>query len=447
MPVLCPIAEYEGECAAFAPGEDCNANDQCQTTAGFCVPKSVPGCISLTDTDLELTDNQLTDSPQVCNRYVTGMIFNRGQGDGVTDRQGDPKCIKGCEGSKYWKNPAYMWGGGVSYDGSWNNNGLQMGPKYLEAAPTAEYPSGWGGEGKLPESLGVPYTLSMGDMTPPCNVSGGGPGGLAGPGCVLTAPDPRFGRDEWSYTCGCPYLGGTGQFRTDADKPCMDHELDQESLFARDVCESCHILDGECVLGSPEQDTKSEILGCIPSATQDCSVVRTVKPTQCPSFCKTMSDKWSISTKCAEQLGSGNWKPNPLAKKTRSMVDPPVASYIPAPKDPQAANQMELKVEIPDQCRNCAQTPMREGPRDYPVFSTCTVGGTVVDSNNKASVTCPSTCPQCMTGYFGEPLEAHYDPNQQIFKDYGVIYTPAMIEPRKIVPPEPSIKSELGVKE
>ena len=96
------------------------------------------------------------------------------------------------------------------FTGSWYNNDLEVGPKYLEEAPSAKKPNGWGGpsgspwfgSGKLPKSLGIPYTESRGKYSPPCNLSGGDVGAftsttsgevLAGPGCKLTSPQPRFG--------------------------------------------------------------------------------------------------------------------------------------------------------------------------------------------------------------------------------------------------------------
>jgi len=135
--------EYGGSCPKICPirGEDarggcpnvdwvadsvmakstCEAGGSCQFIGNqvfdrmgpnYCVPKSQPGCLSLTEQDYLKSDKYLTDSPQACDRLGKGCIFHRGTDDPQIGRSGNPTCLRGCLGSKYWGNPAYLWGGG-----------------------------------------------------------------------------------------------------------------------------------------------------------------------------------------------------------------------------------------------------------------------------------------------------------------------------------------------
>lgn len=492
-PTFCPIKSVVSNCPDVSWTEDktvakntCEANPSChfignqvfdRSGPNYCVPREQKGCITLTEADLTKSDKELTDSPAFCNRLEKGCIFNRGNGDGLTTRKGEPDCLRGCLGSKYWKNPKYMWGGGDTtqdpFKGSWFNNDLEVGPKYLEAAPSMKKPKGWGGpsgspwfgNGKLPKSLGIPYTESRGKYSPPCNLSEGDVGvftsttsgeTLAGPGCRLTPPQPRFGLNEWSYTCGCPYLGGSGEFKTDAWEPCAEWELDQENLLKRDVCKGCHISDdktskmyGHCVLGKKTQDTESERLGCVPDTTGNdtkCRIKRTIEPTECPAFCSNDTNDpyaWRKDTQCSSQLSHGCWKPNPEFRRIISLKgveeNKQATPYIPG----RGMSRKVCKYNLDDDlCKNCAQTSMKSGGSSsrYPNYSLCVVGGnesgsifneTGYGDYLQRKLTCPATCGQCMSGFFGEPLDAHYNrdeaQNPSSVFNKGIIYTPAII--------------------
>jgi hypothetical protein len=488
-PKFCPVKGVVSNCPNVAWTTDntiarntCEADTTCTFIANsvldrsgpnYCIPKVQKGCITLTEADLAKSDKELTDNASYCNRYNKGCIFNRGNGDNLTTRKGEPTCLRGCLGSKYWKNPKYMWGGGDTtsdpFTGAWYNNDLEVGPKYLEESPSAANPNGWGGpsgtpwfgNGKLPKSLGIPLTESQGKYEPPCNISGGDVGVftsstsgelLAGPGCKLTSPQPRFGLQDWSYTCGCPYLGGTGEFKPDAWEPCADWELDQEKISKRDVCTGCHILDdpeskmnGTCVLGNRTKDTESELLGCVsdPSNKSKCRINRIIEPTSCPAFCSNDTNDpygWRKNTQCSAQLTHGCWKPNPafrnIITKAASLLNQQSKPYVKLNSDNKSCKTLNTDYL----CRNCAQTSMksRGSGTKYPVSSSCVVGGNDSDlsltdtgySDYLArSLTCPSTCNQCMSGFFGEPLDAQYNIKEasdtsSVFRR-GIIYTPS----------------------
>lgn len=491
-PQFCPIKGVRSNCPDVSWTSDttvarqtCEANTSCQffgnqifdrSGPNYCVPKEQKGCITLTESDLVKTDKQLTDGEQYCDRLNRGCIFDRGNGDGITTRKGEPKCLRGCLGSKYWRNPKYMWGGGDTtqdpFTGSWYNNDLEMGPKYLEASPSQRKPQGWGGpsgkpwfgNGRLPKSLGVPYTETKGKYSPPCNLSEGDVGvftsaktgeNLAGPGCRLTPPMPRYGINDWTYTCSCPYLGGSGEFKTDAWEPCADWELDQENISSRDVCEGCHIsgdktskMFGKCVLGNKKQDTESELLGCVPDINNPtkCRIKRVVEPTECPAFCSNdINDPygWKKNTQCSQQLAHGCWRPNPAFRKiiNKEKVD---NQQQPKPYIMGNSKHEACKLKNTDYlCRNCAQTSIKSGGSGtkYPNYSYCVVGGNESGSAFKETgyggylmrrLQCPPTCNQCMSGFFGEPLDSHYDKDEannysSVFKN-GIIYTPSVIK-------------------
>lgn len=477
-PTICPIKNNRGKCPNVDWVSDtvvaratCEKNTECQFIGNqvldrngpnYCVPKSQEGCITLKESDLIKSDKILTDSEMYCDRLNKGCVFNRGNGDGTTSRQGNPACLRGCLGTKYWKNPNYMWGGGGTsqsgFEGAWFNSDLELGPKYLEAAPSDNKPRGWGGKGKLPKSLGIPYTESRGKYTPPCNLEEGDIGvfttkttgeDLAGPGCKLTPPQPRFGLQDWSYTCRCPYLGEGGEFKSDAWTPCNDWELDQENVQKRDVCEGCYIQNnpkvpmyGHCVLGEQTEDTESKLLGCVPdpSNPSKCRLKRTVNPTSCPAFCSNDvndTSAWKKSTQCSSSLAKGCWKPNPAfskiiteEQKKKGKQAPP---YI-------KGNAKDCKIKNTDYlCRNCAQTSVKSigsGTR-YPNRSYCVVGGsesagalsdTGYGDYLARKLSCPPTCKQCSTGFFGEPMQPIYNleqaqnPSSAFSK--GIIFVP-----------------------
>lgn len=488
-PTLCPIKNNRGTCPNVDWVSDktvakntCEKDPACQFISNavinrngpnYCVPKSQPGCIMLTEADLAKTDEFLTDSPDFCDRLGKGCIFNRGTGDGLTGRSGNPTCLRGCLGSKYWKNPNYMWGGGGTlqepYKGSWFNSDLQLGPTYLEAAPSQKNPKGWGGpmgspwfgHGKLPKSLGVPYTESKGKYTPPCNLEEGDIGvfttqatgeSLAGPGCRLTPPQPRFGLQDWSYTCRCPYLGGGGEFKSDAWTPCADWELDQEKVSKRDVCEGCYIqpdkskaLYGHCVLGSETPDTESKLLGCIPDPNnpEKCRVKRTIYPTECPAFCsENPLDplKWRKNTQCADSLAKGCWKVNPSYNKVISKEQRDLGEQASPYMKGDKYDNNYCKVKNTDYlCRNCSQTSVKSigSGTLYPNRSYCVVGGsentgalsqTSYGDALARKLSCPPTCKQCATGFFGEPMKPVYkldeavNPSSAFSK--GILFVP-----------------------
>lgn len=486
-PIICPIKNNRGSCPNVDWVSDtvqaraqCTANPEChfignqvldRNGPNYCVPRSQPGCITLTEADLIKSDKFLTDSPSFCDRLNKGCIFNRGTGDGTTGRNGNPTCLRGCLGSKYWKNPAYMWGGGSTdqdeYTGAWFNSDLELGPRYLEAAPSDKNPRGWGGpsgnpwngHGKLPKSLGVPYTESKGKYTPPCNLEEGNIGvfttaatgeDLAGPGCKLTPPQPRFGMQDWSYTCKCTYLGEGGEFKSDAWTPCNEWELDQENVQKRDVCEGCYIqnnpkipLYGHCVLGQQTADTESKLLGCVPDPNnpEKCRINRMVNPTSCPAFCSNdVNDPsaWRKNTQCSQWLAKGCWKPNPKFKniiseeqKQKGEQAPP---YI---RDKKFDNCKINNTE--DLCRNCAQTSIKSvgSGTKYPNRSYCVLGGSesagVLSETGYGDflarkISCPPTCKQCLSGFFGEPLEPVYNLQQAVLPssafNKGVLFVP-----------------------
>lgn len=458
-PVFCPIQNNRGTCPNVDWVSDttiarntCQSNPGCQfignqvvdrSGPNYCVPKAQPGCITLSETDLAKSDKFLTDSPDFCNRLDRGCIFNRGTGDGTTSRKGNPTCLRGCLGSKYWNNPNYMWGGGSTnedpFTGSWFNSDLEVGPKYLESAPSAKSPSGWGGIGKLPKSLGLPYTQSRGKHTPPCNLSEGDTAvftssvsgeNLAGTGCILTPPQPRFGLQDWSYTCRCPYLGDGGEFKSDAWTPCNDWELDEENIQKRDVCEGCYIQDdesvplyGHCVLGNQTEDTESKLLGCtvLPGESDSkCRINRKVNPTECPAFCSNDTNNligWKNNTQCSKALSQGSWKPNPAFRKIISTEQKEKNQQAP----PYIKTNTPYKKQNTDYlCRNCAQTSIKSigSGTLYPNRSYCVVGGsesagslsdTGYGNYLARKLSCPPTCKQCLSGFFGEPMEPKYN--------------------------------------
>lgn len=486
---FCSIKNNRGKCPNVDWVSDttvaratCQENPDCQFIGNqvfdrngpnYCVPRQQPGCITLTEEDLSKSDKFLTESPSFCDRFGKGCIFNRGNGDGNTSRSGDPKCLRGCLGSKYWKNTDYIWGGGGTrqdpFKGSWFNSDLRLGPRYLEAAPSPNKPRGWGGpkgapwygKGKLPKSLGIPYTESKGKYNPPCNLEQGEIGvfstavtgeDLAGPGCKLTPPQTRFGMNDWSYTCRCPYLGDGGEFKSDAWTPCNDWELDQENIQDRDVCEGCHIqsdsnssLYGHCVLGEETRDTESKLLGCVedPKNPQKCRVKRTIKPTSCPAFCSNnVNDPtaWNKSTQCSEWLAKGCWKPNPEFKNIISMTTADSGGQAqPYIRDPVLGKNCKKKNNKEELCRNCAQTSVKSlgSSTLYPNRSYCVVGGsesagalsdTGYGGYMARKLSCPATCSQCSSGFFGEPMEPVYNleqaqnPSSAFSK--GIIFVP-----------------------
>jgi len=410
-------------------------------------------CITLTESDLARTDKELTDSHHVCDRLGVGCIFNRGNGDGKTSRKGDPICLRGCEGSKYWNNPDYIWGGGGTkqdpFKGAYYNSDLKLGPRYLEASPSTSRPNGWGGpnkapyfgNGKMPLDLSIPYTESKGKHIPPCNLKAGDSSvfskqqtgeHLAGPGCKLTPPRPQFGVNEWSYTCNCPYLEEGGDLKSDAWKPCAQWELEQDVFSNRDVCEGCYIqgdksksLYGHCVLGEETPDTESKLLGCIedPNNPEKCRVKRVIHPIDCPSFCSSNVNNltgWKSTTQCADSLTNKIWEPNPEYKKIIDLTDKEegkqAAPYKPGPnfKNKTRPNDTDYL------CRNCSQTSIKTigSGTKYPNRSYCLVGGSESSSflSNPnfgkylaKTLTCPPTCKQCSTGFFGEPLNPIYN--------------------------------------
>lgn len=460
----------------------CNADSNChfinnsaldRMGPNYCNVKQQDGCITLTEADLALTDKQLTDSEYVCDRLNVGCVFERGNKDGITGPKykDGPRCLRGCEGTKYWNNPDYIWGGGGTkqdpFSGSYYNSDLKLGPKYLEAAPSDRRPNGWGGpmgspyfgHGKLPRDLGITYTESRGNNVPPCNLKAGDISvftsqatgeTLAGPGCRLTPPNPRFGLQDWSYTCQCPYLAEGGEFRSDAWRPCNQWELEQDKFSGRNVCKGCWIqndpkkaLYGHCVLGEETPDTESQLLGCIPDpANPDkCRVKRIIEPVECPEFCsKNPSDvtAWSPETQCAESLSKKEWEPNPDFKK---IID--LEQRIDGKQAPPYRHGPNYTFKQPKNtdylCENCSQTPIRTigTGTDYPNRSYCLIGGSesgsAMDSMNfgkqiARTLTCPPTCKQCATGFFGEPMRPIYkldqasDPSSAFSK--GPIFVP-----------------------
>jgi hypothetical protein len=484
-PEICPL-NVKSDCPDVSFVSDttvarqqCEANLNCQFIGNqvinregpnYCIPKNQPGCINLTESDYAKSDKILTDNPLVCDRLGRGCVFNRGTSDGLTGRKGNPVCLRGCLGSKYWKNPKYMWGGGGTsedpYDGSWFNSDLEVGPKYIEAAPSPNNPKGWGGPlgspffgfGKLPRSLGIPYTESRGKYSPPCNLEEGDIGvftsavtgeSLAGPGCRLTAPQPRYGMKDWSYTCKCPYLGEGGEFKSDAWSPCQDYELDQENIQDRDVCEGCYILNdkknelhGHCVLGETTADTESKILGCIeePSNPGKCRVKRFVEPTECPHFCSNKpSDpsEWRKNTQCSQQLAKGCWKLNPKFKKVISLGSREEGKQ--APPFIKTSIPCNVVKDTDYLCRNCAQTSIKTigSGTKYPNRSYCVVGGsessgalneTAYGDYLARKLSCPATCKQCLTGFFGEPMKPIYNldeaDNPSSAFNKGILFVP-----------------------
>lgn len=439
----------------------------------YCVPKKREGCITLTESDLVKSDKELTDSPDVCNRMGVGCIFHRGADDPKIGRNGNPTCLRGCLGSKYWNNPDYIWGkGGTTQDpfkGSFFNSDLRMGPRYIEASPSRQRPTGWGGpkgspwfgNGLLPKSLGIPYTESRGKYSPPCNLSEGDVAAfttqatgenLAGPGCMLTAPRPEYGLRDWTYTCRCKFAN---EIKVDAHAPCKEWELNQENINKRDVCEGCHIsndknskLYGHCVLGEDTPDTESRLLGCFddPNNPGKCRVERIVENTECPAYCSQDPDNptplnWDNSTQCSKQLNNGCWKLNPDRNKIISLEQVEADRNIPSPYLP-GDSIKDTKCEIKDTdylCQNCAQTSIKTigSGTLYPNRSSCVVGGSeTIDALTDAAyssdlgrkLSCPATCSGCHTGFFGQPMKPHYklseatDPSSVFHK--GIIFTP-----------------------
>jgi len=445
----CPNVDWEAD--PILARSKCESGGSCQFVGNqvfdrmgpnYCVPKSQPGCLTLGEQDYLKSDKFLTDSPQVCDRFGKGCIFHRGNDDPKIGRSGNPTCLRGCLGSKYWGNPKYLWGGGGglkgNFEGSFLSPDLQLGPIYLEAAPSSRHPQGWGGirslggSGLLPPSLGLPYTETKGKLSPPCNKSEGDLGAfttdatgedLAGPGCRLTPPMPQYGEPEWSYTCGC--VGGA-PLRIDAWAPCP---IDDESV--RDVCRGCHIesdkankLYGHCVLGESQPDTESDLLGCVPTPQdpEKCRVKRIVPNTECPHFCTTNPKDpkgWMASTQCYDQLSKGCWGVNPDAAKVISKeqrdLDQVPQPYIPGPLGAQACPTRDTD----DLCKNCAQTSVKTVGvgTQYPNRSYCVVGGNMASLNIDADftqdlareITCPVTCSGCHTGFFGEPMKPVYN--------------------------------------
>lgn len=415
----------------------------------------MPGTIPITEDVLANDDKELTE--KLCQRMERGCVFNRGNGDGIYTRKGSPACLRGCLGTKYWNNPKYMWGGGGTpedpFSGSYYNSDLKVGAKYLETAPSIKRPTGWGGpigepyngHGKLPRILGIPYTETKGEYSPPCNIRTGDQGltpeeDLAGPGCKLTPPKPQYGIFDWSFTCACPYLGQTGVMRPDGWLPCADWQLKQDTFSNRNVCEGCYIqpdsskaLYGHCVLGEESPDTESEILGCVkdPFLPEKCRVKRWVSPTECPHFCKNDDDTWRSETQCYQALVAGSWKVNPEYQSVLSKTDIEQGKQA----NPYIKINDNFKVKDTDYlCENCSQTPVISGGTgtDYPNRSYCIVGGTESTNEYNASLArstvCPPTCRQCLKGYFGEPMKPIYKleeaSNESSAFRKGPIYVP-----------------------
>jgi hypothetical protein len=458
-PSICPLRNNRGTCPdvdfvsdntiakATCEKAGCNFISNAvldRTGPNYCTPKSQPGCITLTEADLNRSDKYLTDSANVCDRLNKGCIFDRGTDDPNIGRNGDPTCLRGCYGSKFWNNPKYIWGQGGTlqdeYKGSFLSPDLELGPIYLEAAPSLKYPKGWGGgkkqggAGLLPPSLGIPYTLSRGRYSPPCNINEGDVGAfssqvtgesLAGPGCKKTPPMPQYGIENWQYTCRCPY---SSEIKVDAYAPCQDFELNQEKVQERDVCEGCYIdsKSGRCVLGEPTPDTESKILGCIddPSDPDKCRVRRTVENTDCPHFCSNDVGnpwEWKSSTQCATQLGNQCFTVNPNYNQVRSKYQAEHDSRIPWYLT-NTIHSSSSKCQPKDTdylCQNCAQTSIQSigSGTLYPNRSYCVVGGSETSEtlgNTDFSdylarkLSCPATCSGCHTGFFGEPMEPIY---------------------------------------
>lgn len=468
-PKICPVKNNRGSCPNVdfvsdqtVAKQQCESNADCQFLSNalfdrmgpnYCVPKKQEGCLTLTSADYAKSDKYLTDSPDVCDRLGKGCIFHRGTDDPKFGRSGDPTCLRGCLGSKYWNNPKYIWGGGGTrqdpFKGSYFSNDLQLGPIYLEASPSAKNPRGWGGpkgkpffgNGLLPHSLGIPYTESRGEYSPPCNINEGDIGVftspvtgemLAGPGCRLTPPMPQYGMKEWSYTCKCPY---TGSIKVDAYAPCQDWELNQENINERDVCQGCYIsnnkqseLYGHCVLGETTPDTESRLLGCFedPNDPNKCRVKRTIEPTECPHFC---SDdpfnplKWKPVTQCSQQLTNGCWKTNPKHNRVVSRYAQD-NKKLPPPYITGDVDKCKVKdSEELDLCQNCAQTSVKSigSGTLYPNRSYCLVGGsesldtiqgTLFSNDISRKLLCPVTCSGCHSGFFNEPMLPKYELNE-----------------------------------
>jgi hypothetical protein len=471
LPILCDITDRK-----FCPdvsllGKDtgikaCNMDPRCQFIShsvidkdapNMCYPKKQSGCKSLTEYELLKEDKDLTDT--VCDRLTVGGIFNRGNGDGKTSRRGPPTCLRGCYGSKYYKNPKYMWGGGGSnFSGAWDFPDLDLGPRYLEASPSQKNPSGWGGpsvspwdgNGILPLSLGEPYTKTKGKYSPPCNLPTGDFGSftgsssgedLAGTGCILTPPRPQYNVHEWSYSCNCTY--NSSEIKSDGWRPCTEWEVNEDIKSDRNLCKACKIqenpnqkLYGHCVLGEENIDTESKIIDCDETDPEKCRINRRVDPIDCPAFCSdSTTKKWRPETQCSQFLDKGCWLPNPDYTKVISESDRKlgkrVAPYIPG-------SQLCSSVNTDDLCRNCSQSELQYhgAGSEYPFYSHCVVGGkTESDSIQHGtygqelsrSTTCSPTCKQCMTGLNGEPVEAIYKLDEatddSIFKT-DIIYVP-----------------------
>lgn len=435
----------------------------------YCTPKEQPGCITLKESDLVKSDKELTDSRNFCDRLNKGCIFDRGNDNPETGRNGDPTCLRGCYGSKFWNNPKYLWGQGGTlqspYEGSYLNSDLQLGPIYLEAAPSKNHLDGWAGKGNLPSILAKPYTESKGRYSPPCNLnqgdipaySGGKTGEqLAGPGCRKTPPMPQYGQPDWHYACKCPYTTDT---RIDDFYPCQPFEVNQNIENNRDLCSGCYIesnatnkLYGHCVIGNKEPDTESRRLGCFddPNDPDKCRVRRKVQNTECPHFCANNPSvpnmTWKSNTICAQQLDNGCWKMNPKAnlvyskfETSKGRTEPPFIQD-PGHSDNSVCKRLDKTLEekrIENLCQNCAQTPMKTigSGTLYPNRSYCVVGG---DANTLVNteftdelaeqIMCPPTCKSCMTGFFGEPLNPVYKlaeaPNTSSAFNKGIFYVP-----------------------
>jgi hypothetical protein len=422
LPKLCNIFEHKfcpdvrNELDKNEAKNSCLVKPGCQfiSKAGldkngphYCYPEKQKGCKSLTEDDLKREDDELTDHPKVCNRYGVGGIFNRGLGDDTSSPKSNPSCLRGCQGSKFWKNKNFMWGSGGSskshFKGSWEFPDLELGPIYLEAAPSKSKPDGWGGEGKLPKSLSETYTKYKGNYSPPCNLNEDvfTDELLAGPGCILTAPDSY--NKKWHYTCNC-------NNSVDSWKPCVSSEIEND----RDVCEGCRIQDGNCVLGEKTEDTETEILGCESdnSNSNDCRVKRIINPLQCPSFCSKNS-KWLKSTQCHKSLSEEYWLNNPEASKILSKKDiennKGFPAYIINKNKKEKVDNKFITDLHEDLCKNCRQTP------EYH----CTVNGVSVDKELSRKIICPPTCKNCIKGIHGEPLDSFYDEEKK-----NIIYFP-----------------------
>lgn len=472
-PEICPIRNNRGDCPNVDYVSDttvarntCQSNPNCQFIGNqvfdrngpnYCVPKTAPpgrDCIVLTEADYAKGDKALTDSPNVCDRLNKGCIFNRGNADPKIGRNADPTCLRGCLGSKYWNNPKYLWGGGGTlqdpFRGSFFNSDLQLGPIYLEASPSDKNPTGWGGpvgapyfgNGLLPRSMGIPYTESRGQYSPPCNINEGDIGAfttaatgedLAGPGCRLTAPMPQYGLHDWSYTCSCPYAN---ELKVDAYAPCQDWELNQENIQDRDICRGCYIepnkksdLYGHCVLGTDTPDTESRLLGCFedPSNPDKCRVKRIVPNTDCPHFCSEDPFdplKWKAATQCSQQFADGCWKLNPKYNKVISKLTKDTTKIAPPFIPGSALGDAKCRPKDTDYlCQNCAQTSVKSigSATLYPNRSYCLVGGSTSSdtiqgmefSNDLArKLSCPATCSGCHSGFFNEPMLPVYKLNE-----------------------------------